>query len=58
MYGAEGAEIVNINQEDIIYSKYYSNYLLMLALLLFVIDVFIRMIRWKDIANLFKKKLK
>ena len=48
-------EIVNINQEDIIYSKYYSSYLLLAALILFIIDVAFRMIRWKDIKNLFKK---
>lgn len=48
-------EIVNINQEDIIYNKYYSSYLLLAALILFIIDVAFRMIRWEDIKNLFKK---
>lgn len=49
-------EIVNINQEDIIYSKYYASYLLLAALILFIIDVAFRMIRWKDITNLFRKR--
>ena len=48
-------EIVNIEQEDIIYSKYYSTQLLILALILFVVDVIIRKLRWKDIINLFRR---
>lgn len=48
-------EIVNIEQEDVIFSQYYSFQLLMLALILFVIDVAIRKLRWKDLTNLFKK---
>ena len=49
-------EIVNINQEDVIYSKYYSTQLLLAAIILFILDVALRLIRLKDIRNLFKKK--
>ena len=48
-------DIVNINQEDVIYNKYYYKQLLLAALIIFVIDIAIRKIRWKDIKNLFKK---
>lgn len=48
-------EIVNIEQEDVIYSQYYYPYLLILSLILFVLDVIIRKLRWKDITNLFHK---
>ncbi len=48
-------EIVNIEQEDIIYSQYYHEYFLLFALILFIIDVILRKLRWKDITNLFKK---
>ena len=48
-------EIVNIEQEDLVYSVYFNKELLITALILFVIDVIIRKLRWKDIRNLFRK---
>ena len=45
----------NINQEDVIYNKYYYKNLLLAALIIFVIDIAIRKIRLKDIKSLFKK---
>lgn len=48
-------EIVNIEQEDIIYSQYYAFPLLLAALVLFIVDVAIRKLKWKDITNLFRK---
>lgn len=48
-------EIVNIEQEDVIYSVYYHKQMLVLALILFIIDVIIRKLKWKDITNLFRK---
>lgn len=48
-------DIVNINQEDVIYNKYYYKNLLLAALIIFVIDIAIRKIRLKDIKSLFKK---
>ena len=48
-------EIVNIEQEDLVYSVYYNKQLLIIALILFVIDVIIRKLSWKDIKNIFRK---
>lgn len=48
-------EIVNIEQEDVVTNKYYNKYLLLASLILFIIDVMIRKLKLKDIANLFKK---
>ena len=51
-------EIVNITQEDVVYSKYYIEDLLIAAVILFIIDVIIRKIRLRDIKNLFNKTVK
>ena len=48
-------EIVNIEQEDLVYSVYYNKQLLIIALILFVVDVIIRKLSWKDIRNIFRK---
>lgn len=48
-------EIVNIEQEDLIYSVYFNKQILIVSLILFVIDVIIRKLSWKDIKNLFRK---
>lgn len=51
-------EIVNIEQEDTIYSKNFKKPLLILSLILFVLDIIIRKFKLKDIKSLFKKKEK
>lgn len=49
-------EIVNIEQEDTIYSKDFKKPLLILSLILFVLDIIVRKFKLKDIKSLFKKK--
>lgn len=51
----EMTELLNVEQDDIIYNQYFEIPLLIISLILFVLDIFIRMIRAKDIKNLFKK---
>ncbi len=51
-------ELINFDIEDDTYNIYFNKQFLIIALILFIIDVGIRMLRWKDIKSLFKRNSK
>lgn len=51
-------DLINYDIKEDTYNQYFSKELLILALILFVLDVAIRMLRLKDFTNLFKRKNK